>query len=257
MIKNATCGLYLPYHIIKRLQNKLNPPPWHMKKARLKKLLQNITDSKDRHVLILTVVKLGLKDRPITEKTDKAHKIIRLMTGNPNFISPIPSLAHIDTLTTALELAQQAMDGSKRLTFQRDMALKAFTTGITALQGYVQAASGGIAEKILSSGFDVRNARSKTQILPAPQELSAQAGTMDGEIKLKWKLLKGTTAYIVMAKPDNDPSAEWKQVAITSKRTTTISKLEPGQKYLLCVIAMNTAGKSAHSVEIACRARHN
>ena len=46
--------------------------------------------------------------------------IITMMTGNPHFVTPDPALADVSQAATDVRKAQEAMDGSKIKTVERD-----------------------------------------------------------------------------------------------------------------------------------------
>jgi hypothetical protein len=205
-----------------------------------------------KRVWILIIAKLGFKDLKPGDKVNKAKHIIKAMTGNPHFPSPIPSLADVDIAADALDNAQIALDGSKLKTVQRNAAEAILDSLMSSLQGYVDAASRQDKAKILSAGFDVRDPRTKPAILACPTELGASSTKMEGEVKLDWKAIKKKNFYIVEAAQAIEGST-YKIVAQPTKSSVVVSGLVPGERYRFRISVVNGAGASAPSEEIVCR----
>ncbi len=222
-----------------------------MKKFNLKKLVAQVKNRKQRRFLIFFLVKLGLSNKPVAQKIIKARTIIANMTGNAYFPTTNPPIANLTTVTDALETAEAALDGSKIKTEQRDMALAAFEAVIKQLQSDVENIADGNVEKILSSGFDVRNPRTAPVILPAPVALTAVSTGISGQVKIRWQAVKGAKSYPVQVSADG--GANWTMAAASTKATVIVEELTPGQLFFFRVACFNAAGLSGWSDPIQCR----
>ena len=226
-----------------------------MQKINLKKLLLAAKNRKQRRTVIFFLVKLGFTNISVAEKVIKANKIVTMMTGNANFTTPSPTLASITALSVALSAAESAMDGSEIKTEARNNAEAALELALGKLQGYVQSVCGTNAEMILSSGFDVRNPRTNPAVLNAPEGITAESTQIEGQIKLKWKPVKGSKLYVIESANDSFPPIPitWEVTSQSTKATVTFNDLQPGQKYRFRVAAINAAGMSGFSEEAVCR----
>lgn len=107
------------------------------------------------------VAVLGLSGLPIPKKIEFARSVIISMTGNPNFVTPNPTLAVIGTNATALETAYvNAANGAIGLKAVMHAKEQALEISLGLLASYVE----GIANAnptlgdaiILSSGMKER-----------------------------------------------------------------------------------------------------
>jgi hypothetical protein len=190
--------------------------------------------------------------REARNRKERRTIIVGKMTGNPNFTTPVPSLASITTLIDALDDAQQALDGTEIKTDERNVALEAFNIGMADLQAYVASVCSTDTVKILSSGFDVRDAYTKAEKLPAPTGVTVSNTQEEGELKIKVDAIKKKLFYLVEGGVDASVM-EWEPMAQSSKSRFIISGLIPGVKYRIRVRVVNVAGISAPSDEVSCR----
>jgi len=100
---------------------------------------------------------------------------------------------------------------------------------------------------ILSSGFEVRQKPMPFGMLPAPANVSAEAGGSDGEIIVKWDSVKGARSYIVEESFDISDPENWAYQATVTKTKCYISGMESGIRIWVRVVAVNAAGQGAYS----------
>lgn len=198
-------------------------------------------------------VKLNFAKLPLPEKVTRARLIVAKMAANPaDFPNPVPSLTEV---TAALEAADKsyrdALDArarSKQLTAQLAEDEDALDTAMTRLASFVDSASGGSEEVILSAGMDVREPSVPTNQPPAtPQNLNATAGDKDGEIDLSWDTVPGAASYIVQMSSNPPTDSSWTQAAVGTASKQSVGGLTGGQKYWFRVAAVGSAGQSAWS----------
>ena len=105
-------------------------------------------------------VKLGLKGMSVSAKITLAETIVTKMTGNPNFVTPVPALAAITAKKTAALTAQNTAQvkysDSKGATEDLADAVKELDLIVTQAALYVENVSGGDVAKILSAGMSVK-----------------------------------------------------------------------------------------------------
>ena len=114
----------------------------------------------------MAVAVLNLAKKSITDVIEKMRKVVAMMTGNLDFLLPIPKLpdvtVEIDDL--ALKFQDAEKGGTDKKALMR-LALKTLKVSAGALTGYVQSASNGDEAKILSTGMDVKRPRTPVGIL--------------------------------------------------------------------------------------------
>jgi hypothetical protein len=201
-------------------------------------------------------VKLDLSHKTVDNKIESARTYVISMTGNANFPSPNPALSIISSATNDLETANAAAkDGGKSKVAAMYVKEKILDDLITQLGHYVEATANGDASVILSSGMKVKNANTSTLAPQTPEKLTATASTTEGEVKLSWKISKGTKVYVV--EQNNDATLatnNWVQVDMVTKTKITLTGLNSGQKYAFRVYAVGSGGKSAYSQVVMAKA---
>ncbi len=127
----------------------------------------------------------------------KALRLQTMMTGNINYPSPLPDL--VTTFLPAMNALNTAI--TEAATFDRNkiVARNLRSTEMKALikqlGAYVQNVSNGDADKILSSGFELRKQPTPIGVVAQPQSLVARATLIDGEIRLYWASVNGASSY--------------------------------------------------------------
>ena len=198
----------------------------------------------------MSLAVLLLSKKPVPFVVEKSESIVTAMTGNPSYTTPSPSLASITTKTDALKLAfQNAINGGKNLKALVKIARKDLLFNLALLMAYVQNASGGDEDKILSSGFGVKSGSSPTGILPPPQNVRAEYNGNSGEGIVRWDAVSKRRSYIVQQSDDPIGPDTWENVpeGETGKRLLLVTGLSPGRIYWFRVITFGTAGYSAPS----------
>ncbi len=104
-------------------------------------------------------VKLGLQEKSVPEKTQFGTTVHTNMTGNPNFPTPVPTLAGLlaatNDLAAALADAVSKRQASQQATTVQNQKEAAFDLVMTQLGNYVETTSGGDGAKFQSAGMEV------------------------------------------------------------------------------------------------------
>lgn len=196
-------------------------------------------------------VKLGLFRMPILAKAALADRIVAAMTGNPNFVTPNPSLAAttaaktamLTAYNTALTLRQQAQAATD---LQAEIE-KGFDRTLTSLSLYVESAADGNDAKIQSAGMSVKDAAVPVGQLLAPTDLYAEVGGGDGEVDLNWKPVLGAKSYLIQMTTDPNVPDSWAFKKNATDSFTAITGLTSGSKYWFRVAAVGAAGQGDFS----------
>jgi len=197
-------------------------------------------------------VKLNLKDKTDSELYEFAQQHIAAMTGNVNFTAPEPLAPAFLTLVTnyndALQTAIAAQQTAKEKTSLKDDARALLEAGLKTRASYVDTKSGGMEAVIVSSGLLVKNTAAPVGELPAPVDFLATMGAMEGQVKLKWKRVRGAVSYIVQQSPHAMPRV-WTQTEVSPNASAVAKALASGQTYVFRVAAVGAAGQGPWSDE--------
>ena len=203
-------------------------------------------------------VKLGLQDQSVPEKTQLGDTVHTSMTGNANYVTPVPTLAELlaakNALATAFATAVAARQASEQATALLNQKEDVFDLVMTQLGNYVETTSGGDEAKILSAGMQVASGRTPPAPMPKVENVAATPGDLDGECDLVWKPVKRKTNYIVEVSPDPVTPTSWSQAGLPTKSNFTVSGLVSGAKYWFRVAASASLGAGPRSDPATSRA---
>ena len=165
-------------------------------------------------------VKLGIASATPMGLVQKVRNSVNMIATNPAFLAPNPlpdpSLGAVTTAIDKLELAEQAYDFNhgKLEKEARDVAFKEAKEIFHLLGGYVQLASGGDKEMILSAGLDVERTPEPSEVPPVPSNVRAEATKVHGQIIVRCGGSKNRRVYKVY-RTEGDPSLEtgWELIA--------------------------------------------
>jgi len=198
-------------------------------------------------------VVLGFRGLNIPEKIKNIRLIVTQMTGNANFPNPDPSLASVAAAADKLETdsndaasERQAALTATNLQNQSEAELDRLAA---ALAGYVDGVAKGNEAIILSAGMSTRAPAAAIGQLPAPTDLGATGGDMEGEIDLNWGPVRGAVSYIIAESATGNVGnpSEWKQVATSTKSKTTVGGFTTGSRHWFRVAAIGSAGQGPWS----------
>lgn len=115
------------------------------------------------------------------------RQIIRMMTGNPNFPNPSPSLAELETANNEYEGALEKMkDGTQADTVIKNRRRAALEGILKKEAQYVENVANGDVAIMLSSGFELTKGRVPVGELDVPTNLIVNAGQERGTLQVKF-----------------------------------------------------------------------
>jgi len=213
----------------------------------------------------MATVKVGVSGLNPGKLLAKAILIHGKLTGNVNFLNPIPDLVTFFAAITSLGNAITAASNFDRsLIIARNLRADELRLFIKQLAAYVQSVSNGDADMIISSGFEIRQKPGPKVQMTQVKNLVAAATLAEGEIYLSRDPVKAAKTYELDIKdlgftgdggtagtPGTPTpgigSGEWKHLeSVTSSRFKAINLIS-GHIYQFRVRALGASGHGAHS----------
>lgn len=193
-------------------------------------------------------VKLDIAKLSIPNMLPVCADIVAKMTGNGNFPNPLPDLADVGKAITQLNTDYKAaLDGGKSFKAIMRISDKNLRTLMAQLAAYVQTASGGDEEKIISSGMQVAKKRGPLEPLATPAALTCLHSDRPGEAPLRWKPVDKAKMYFIEVTQTPEDATSWKDGGSSTKSRFTVVDLIPGAPYWFRVSAGGPLGNSAWS----------
>ena len=197
-------------------------------------------------------VRLDLKSKNVPQKIEDGKKIVKSVTGNVNFATPLPTLASVTTAVTNLETAFNDAENARKQAQSKTVFMHqmeaVYDNLLTQLGNYVENTANGDEAKTKSAGMDVKGEAVSTMSLVAkPFNVHAAEGEKDGEVLLQWNKIDGAKSYTIDLCPDPIDAAKWTHAAVVTKTRAEIANLTSGQRYWFRVAGINTNGQSGWS----------
>jgi hypothetical protein len=170
--------------------------------------------------------------------------VVSMMTGNPCFPTPTPTLAEVSTSLDSLEAREElARRGGKGMTQLRDVALRQAHTCMTLLRAYVQSVANAEPEQaeaiVHSAGMNVAKPRTRTKL---PVEV--RHGGAVGRVVLDAKALPKPVQYRWQMSTDQHT---WTDLPETFKTKSVVEGLTPATFYSFRLKTVTRNGPSEWS----------
>ena len=167
------------------------------------------------------------------------------LTNNPNFATPVPSLADVSTALAAFTTAVADAVNRGKLEIAAKNARRAELAALLRQLGsYVTIASNGDIEKLISSGFPYQKPnRTPVGILPAPVAPTLRYGPKSGQLDATIPPIYGAASYNWRLALASDPTTFVQTVQTTGGRYM-FEDLTPGKIYSVQANAVGSAGPS-------------
>jgi len=193
---------------------------------------------------------LGFDRVTVKALVGKARNSVTMMTGNPAYPSPGPVLTAVTDAADKLALADEAyvFNRGKLEKDNRDQSFQSLKAAYRNLGAYVQVASEGEKEVILSGGFNVRREGLPVGIPQSPLNVLAESTRFHRQLEVRWGASKGRLLYKVY-QTVGDPTTEegWELIAETGKTRLLVEGLARFQTYSYRIVAIGAAGASPAS----------
>lgn len=165
------------------------------------------------------------------------------LTGNATFAALAPKLGPFDAAIDALEAANNTYEATLVTAQQQIIVRDDRRTAVENLARGLAAASEGEttdAALLQSGGWQLRGTAAPVGPLPAPENLSATGGDMEGEVDLSWQPVNGRDTYL--AEHATAATGPWTQFYVGKKSSCTAKSLASGTLCWFRVRAVGTAG---------------
>jgi hypothetical protein len=193
------------------------------------------------------VVKLALNRKSVPQKIEFGRLVATSMTLNPNFTTPNPTPAMLNTATDDLEAAYNtAQVGGQLDTATMYEKEAAWDTLVTALGNYVDNIAQGVQTIILSAGMETKRLNTPVGIPARVVNVSATS-VASGELLVKWKSVYGARAYLGYIKIEGEDDSEYQLLIKVTRAKATVTGLTSGTKYVVVIEAIGSAGTGALS----------
>lgn len=173
----------------------------------------------------------------------RMREISAALTGNAVFTALSTKLAPFDTLVDTLETKNNTASAAAQL-------VKKTMTEVEKARGDVESAIRALAKSsegetadaaaLQSGGWHLVEPPAPVGPMPAPQNLTATGGDLEGEVDMQWEPTTGRDAYL--GEWAADPNGPWTQFYVGTKSSCTASGLNPGQMYYFRVRAVGPLG---------------
>ena len=176
----------------------------------------------------------------------KSQEIITKSTNNPDVPGNATPLNDFSTATTAVSDAYVAVQTAEAALKSARIALKQnealWIEARALLAAFTEAATSGDAEKILTTGFDVRNSRTPQQPVSQVLSLRVQLNGMAGNTKLSWDPQPHADSFIIQSGTDPNDLSTFQFFACSADSRFEGAGSEPGKVCYFRVAAVNRLG---------------
>jgi hypothetical protein len=190
--------------------------------------------------------KLGLQELNIGDKVQTGQRVAASLQSNPAFNDAGNLLTELTQATDSLDAAQKdaaaKRQASQLATTLLDQKAAEWDKVMGRVGSFIDLKSGGDTAIIQSAGLDVRAPRSPVGELPAPGNLTVEAGEREGAMNLKWEPVRGAASYEVQQ--STDAATGWTHVSTCTQSRMTVTGLGIGRRYSFRVRAVGAAGPS-------------
>jgi len=176
--------------------------------------------------------------------------IVDKLTANPDFPTPVPPLATVQTSITDYSTALvKCKDGTKQDTADKNAKREILEGNLAQLADYVNDTAKGDLVMLEGSGCPLSKQPEPIGILPAPESFKVSEGEDPGEAKIEFDVVDRASGYLVLYRVVEEgigppPDAEWQRKTL-SKSTGVITGLPSGKK-----CEFKVAARSAEADEI-------
>jgi hypothetical protein len=191
-------------------------------------------------------VKNPVPELPESQRIPAAQNIHDQITGNASFTTPSPTMlvfqGHIDDAAAAILAAGSAVTAARVAVQAKHLAMDVLNNDTVLLAAYVDNVAQGDEEKILSSGFLVRAAKTPVSLPTAPIMVEVFAGEFQGQLLARCQPVTSVRLYEYQTTLDPNAESSWVTRGSSSRSSMEINDLTSGDYCWVRIRAVNTAG---------------
>jgi hypothetical protein len=199
-------------------------------------------------------IRIGLRNMSDVKKVEFARGLIRQMSGNSNFATANPALACLTAAISELETAYNEAQLARRLARTKTQMRKAASVALDAMvkqvARFVEIAAAGDSKKLTTSGFEVRGAKAPIGQLTRPENLTVDADGTPGDLRLRWKHVRGASTYLIQRSSDPHTTESWMQVAVSTRARLILAGQTRGTRFWFRVCAVGAAGMGPWTIPV-------
>ena len=210
-----------------------------------------INSKRSKH---MSKFKLELQKKTILQKLAMGVNHIAAMLLNAFYpqATRVPTDAQYQTAQDELQAANDAvtlLEGQLTAAVAtRNDKEAIWDTLTTARAGNCEAVTPNDLAKLATVGLPLRSDPTPVGDMPAPANLRATMGDLEGEIDLQWDAIYGAVSYIIECREYN-PATGWSQIKFLKQSKFTVTGLVSGKTYAFRVRALGPKGEGPWSDE--------
>lgn len=237
-----------------------SPPPIEMDLASLEAEAERLEETPVVHeeegLLPLNTggaqVKLELFGRPDDDLAQMTRRHLECMENNAHFPDPVPSQGDLGSLLEAFAQdcrdTRNAMKHVRMLVAQKLKSRRKLEQALNRRGNYVQLASQGEADLILSTSFGIRKKRQVVLELDPPGDIQVVPGAEPGSMVLTWSKVRHAKLYRLEYGPEDGAKTE---IPLTGRRRKELFGLEIGRMHTFRIASIGgLSGQSAWSAAV-------
>jgi hypothetical protein len=198
----------------------------------------------------MATIALNVSKMPVADKIVRGQDIITKSTNNPAVPGNGASLTAFSNAQADLIAANDAYEGARTTCMNhriaRDNALTGWLTALKGLAGVTENETAGDAEKITSTGFDIRHEATPTPPVDAPTNVMVQTNGTPGVSKISFECECAET-FLIQRSTDPDNESSWVLVLVTTKMHCEVPGAEPGKPCWFRIAGVNPSGQGPWS----------
>ncbi len=184
---------------------------------------------------IMAKIKRDVKRASVPDRIAFGQQMVAACTGNPTFTGITADITALGTSTTALvakmNAAQAAQSAAQQATVELNTEADDWSAKAeTAFLAVEKIAHGDLAT-LLSANVPASEPGQGPAIgpLPEPANFSVTQGDLPATLDGSWDPVYGANGYVLQITTTADVSASWKQAAISTKSSCTLTGLATGR----------------------------
>jgi hypothetical protein len=187
---------------------------------------------------------LQLSKKDLDEKLVMCQSLETKLTGNANVPTPAPSIANLTAKRTAIVAKRLDIVNARETVTQLENELANLETDLdgmlTTEAATITSATLGDKAKMLTTGLPVKGVATPIGPLPAPQNLAARGGDMEGTVDVNCDPVKGSSSYT--AQQSTSATGPWTSFYVGTKSSATAEGLTSGTLYYFRMNAVGAKG---------------